>query len=360
MARANGAIRRIAAAAACYRRSPAGFDPQVQVVRRGRLSFLLLLLFFSSCCGPYRVDIRISGWYQYIKLISVYQVDISILDWYQYIQLRYLHSGVYQTEYIHLYIRSISHDVFVLFPFPSPLPPPSAPSANPPPRPPAANPLEPSVFATSAPPEVAQPHNQSSFAPIEEIGAPVHDRDYEKDVEAATASAALDNDPDRPAPTEEERSTLRKVADSVPSVAYALCAVEFAERASYYGASTVFSNFMQFPLPAGGNGAGAPPRGTQETAGALGKGLQFSNAFTLLFMFLAYVIPILGAWIADTRLGRYKTIAIGVLVCGIAHIIMLVGAIPSVLQAGHAAGPFLLSLLILAFGAGWLLPDPPG
>lgn len=33
---------------------------------------------------------------------------------------------------------------------------------------------------------------------------------------------------------------------------------------------------MQFPLPAGGNGAGAPPRGTQETAGALGKGEQFS------------------------------------------------------------------------------------
>lgn len=145
----------------------------------------------------------------------------------------------------------------------------------------------------------------------------------------------------------------------MPPVAYALCAVEFAERASYYGASTVFSNFMQFPLPAGGNGAGAPPRGTQETAGALGKGLQFSNAFTLLFMFLAYVTPILGAWIADTRLGRYKTIAIGVAICGVAHIIMIIGGIPSVIQAGHAVGPFILSLLILAFGTGSLLLHPP-
>jgi dipeptide/tripeptide permease len=47
-----------------------------------------------------------------------------------------------------------------------------------------------------------------------------------------------------PKPTEEEASTLRKVTDSIPYTAYLLCLVEFAERASYYGAETVFSNFM--------------------------------------------------------------------------------------------------------------------
>lgn len=46
----------------------------------------------------------------------------------------------------------------------------------------------------------------------------------------------------------------------------------------------------------GGNGAGAPPRGTQETAGALGMGLQASSGLVLLFAFLAYVLPILGGW----------------------------------------------------------------
>ena len=137
-------------------------------------------------------------------------------------------------------------------------------------------------------------------------------------------------------------------------VSYALCAVEFAERASYYGVTTVFSNFMQFSLPVGGNGAGSPPRGSEETAGALGKGLQFSNAFVLLFTFLAYVIPILGAWIADTRLGRYKTIAIGVFICGVAHVILIIGSVPSVLQAGKAIAPFMISFFILAFGAGML------
>ncbi len=36
-------------------------------------------------------------------------------------------------------------------------------------------------------------------------------------------------------PTDEELLTLRRVAGNVPLVAYLLCAVEFCERASYYG-----------------------------------------------------------------------------------------------------------------------------
>lgn len=54
-----------------------------------------------------------------------------------------------------------------------------------------------------------------------------------------------------PLPTEEESNTLRKVGASLPLVSFSLCLVEFAERASYYGAKTVFSNFIQFPLPEG-------------------------------------------------------------------------------------------------------------
>ncbi|CAI7621333.1 unnamed protein product [Penicillium glandicola] len=160
-------------------------------------------------------------------------------------------------------------------------------------------------------------------------------------------------------PTEEENQTLRKVAANLPFVAFSLCLVEFAERASYYGSQTLFSNFVEFPLPAGGNGAGAPPRGTQETAGALGMGLQASTGFVLLFQFLAYIVPIFGGYWADTYVGRYKAIVIGVLICGVAHIIQIIGAIPSVLQQGksHAAPPFVISLLLLAVGAGIFKPN---
>jgi len=70
------------------------------------------------------------------------------------------------------------------------------------------------------------------------------------------------------------------------------------------------------------------------------------------FKFMAYALPIFGGWIADTKLGRFKTICIGVFICGFAHVIMVIAAIPSVIQSGHAIGPFALSLYSLAIGAG--------
>lgn len=70
-------------------------------------------------------------------------------------------------------------------------------------------------------------------------------------------------------PTDEELKTLRRVSDDLPMVAYFLCFAEFCERASYYGTANVISNFVNRKLPAGGNGSGAPLRGTQDT----GKGV---------------------------------------------------------------------------------------
>lgn len=68
-------------------------------------------------------------------------------------------------------------------------------------------------------------------------------------VQAATTEIEVDEE--KPLPTEEENATLRKVADSLPWVSFSLCLVEFAERASYYGAKTVYSNFIEYPLPEG-------------------------------------------------------------------------------------------------------------
>jgi hypothetical protein len=90
--------------------------------------------------------------------------------------------------------------------------------------------------------------------------------------------------------TDEELSTLRRVAGSIPITAYILCVVEFAERGSFYGVKQVFSNFVNRPLPAGGNGAGASPRGTQQTAGALEKGTVVAAAVVSSFSFLVYAL----------------------------------------------------------------------
>ncbi|KAJ7184518.1 PTR2-domain-containing protein [Mycena filopes] len=155
-------------------------------------------------------------------------------------------------------------------------------------------------------------------------------------------------------PTEEEQNTLRLVAGPIPWAAYLICLVEFAERASYYGSQGVFSNFIQRPLPAGGNGAGATPAGTQETPGALGMGLVAATGLTKTFTFLAYTLPILGGIMADTKWGRFKTICVGTAVGAVAHIILVVAGLPSVIAGGHAVAPFTIAILLLALGTGYI------
>ncbi|KAG6830565.1 hypothetical protein H0H92_016016 [Tricholoma furcatifolium] len=200
----------------------------------------------------------------------------------------------------------------------------------------------------------------------------VYDNEKEKNV-VDFAESVDDDDPDR-LPTEGERATLRLVSAPVPWAAYAIAIVEFgewlgvepklspppdqstslAERASYYGCSGVFTNFIQRPLPAGGNGAGATLVGTQLTPGALGLGLEAATGIVTTFSFLAYIFPIVGGILADTKWGRYKTIVIGTAIGAVAHIVLLIAAIPSVIHGGHAVIPFVISILILALGTGMI------
>ncbi|KAJ6546896.1 PTR2-domain-containing protein [Mycena capillaripes] len=159
---------------------------------------------------------------------------------------------------------------------------------------------------------------------------------------------------DRRLPTQEERETLRLVADKIPWPAYLICLAEFAERASYYGCTGVFANFIQRPLPAGGNGAGAPPAGTQETAGALGMGLVAATRLSKTSSFLGYALPILGGVMADIKWGRFKTICIGTALGAVAHIILVIAAIPSVIAGGHSIAPFIISIVLLALSTGFI------
>ncbi|KAI1350377.1 POT family protein [Xylaria sp. FL0043] len=187
---------------------------------------------------------------------------------------------------------------------------------------------------------------------------PAHEA-TESQIDSLEASSQDAVDLERyPPPTEEERKTLRKVYDTVPWTAWTLCFVEASERASYYGVKAVFNNYLQFPLPKGGNGTGAINGNDPNAhAGALGLGLQTASALGLLFTFLAYVIPIFGAWWADTRVGRYPAIIYGVLIGGLAHVIMIGGAAPALLKAGKGVAPFLVSFFLLAIGAGIFKPN---
>ncbi|KAL7422570.1 hypothetical protein Q5752_003218 [Cryptotrichosporon argae] len=201
-------------------------------------------------------------------------------------------------------------------------------------------------------------------APLPPTGLPTHEVAAKKADEPVFAGGVTVGPPEEAeasTPTEEELATLRKIPATMPWYAVCICLVEFAERASYYGSSGPFNNFINNPLPVDGNGAGAVAsgaEGTNESAGALGLGSVDASALTTLFTFLAYVIPIFGGIIADTRWGRFKTIAVGTAVGFFAHILLVIPAIPSVIAHPNGSlAAFIIAIIILAFAAGFIKPS---
>lgn len=158
----------------------------------------------------------------------------------------------------------------------------------------------------------------------------------------------LEKHPDHP--SEQDLQTLRRVAGKVPWTAYTVAFVELVERFSYYGATAVFTNFLQQDLPAGSN-TGA---GFEGQSGALGLGQRVSTGLNLFNTFWAYFMPIVGAWITDTYLGRFRTIQWSVLIAVIGHVLLTISAVPSVLEKGPGGSLacFIISIIVMGIGTG--------
>jgi POT family proton-dependent oligopeptide transporter len=149
--------------------------------------------------------------------------------------------------------------------------------------------------------------------------------------------------------TEHELATLRRVPDFIPLNTYLIAFVELAERFSFYGSSVVFTNFIQYPLPPGSRtGAG----GRDGQSGALGMQQRASTGLTTFYQFWCYVTPLAGAYIAETRWGRFNTICVAVAIALLGHIIMVISSVPGVVETKGAIGAFILSLIVTGLGTG--------
>lgn len=94
----------------------------------------------------------------------------------------------------------------------------------------AASNNKPEIEAYSADPE------RDIESRREKTAASSHDeKEAAGDNHAPTFNVAILNQDYEGKPTEHELATLRRVPGRVPVVAYFLCAIEFCERASYYG-----------------------------------------------------------------------------------------------------------------------------
>ncbi|TLD14614.1 hypothetical protein PspLS_10987 [Pyricularia sp. CBS 133598] len=153
-------------------------------------------------------------------------------------------------------------------------------------------------------------------------------------------------------PTEEELQTLRRVSGKIKWSLYTIAFAELCERFSYYGSAVLYTNFVVQKLPEG-HPTGANPALNGRT-GALGKGQAVGQAVSLLNQFLAYIFPLVGAYVADARLGRYVTIHIAIGVSTIAHAILTAASAPEVLKNPDTSfGVFFLGLLCLCIGTGF-------
>lgn len=151
-------------------------------------------------------------------------------------------------------------------------------------------------------------------------------------------------------PTEEELVTLTRVSGKIPWTAYTIALVELCERFGYYGCAVVYTNFIQHPRPEG-YPTGKDPS-SEGQPGALDMGQRASFGIGTFNQFWAYSTPIIGAIIADEYLGRYNTIFVAIGFSIVGHILLVISALPTVLDSGKAIAPFILGVIILGFGTG--------
>ncbi|KAL5118540.1 hypothetical protein ACEQ8H_003555 [Pleosporales sp. CAS-2024a] len=158
-------------------------------------------------------------------------------------------------------------------------------------------------------------------------------------------------------PTEADLATLRRVPAPIPWRIYTIAFVELVERMSYYGTIAVYSNYISKPRPTP-SGAALNPDDEEAVPGGLGLGKQVAFSLTTFNAFWVYVCPLFGAWVADTYLGRFKTIVYSVIIAEIGHLILVASSAPKVLDHPHTSlGVFVLGILIMGFGTGTFKPN---
>jgi POT family proton-dependent oligopeptide transporter len=159
-------------------------------------------------------------------------------------------------------------------------------------------------------------------------------------------------------PTEEELHTLRRVSAKIPIKAYTIAFVELVERLSYYGTVQVFVNFIQQDNPGTATGKAVNPSDADAQPGALGLGQRASTGLTTFNQFWVYLIPLFGAYVADTYLGRFTTIWMSVLISITGHVILTASAAPSVIATPHSAlAAFIIGIIIMGIGTGGFKPN---
>ncbi|GJN71027.1 hypothetical protein PLIIFM63780_002382 [Purpureocillium lilacinum] len=159
-----------------------------------------------------------------------------------------------------------------------------------------------------------------------------------KTVPAADAASMAEHDAKND--TEQFRG-LRRIPDKLPAVALLILVVELGERATYFGLSGPFQNYINNPYAPG-----------SDLPGALGKGQAVATALGNFFKFWAYASTVIGAIIADQYLGKYKAILCACSVYIVGLVILVTTATPSAITHGAGLGGLIAAMVTIGLGTG--------
>ena len=156
-------------------------------------------------------------------------------------------------------------------------------------------------------------------------------------------------------PTEEERQTLRRVPEKLSWAIFSIGVCELAERFSFYGVTQVFTNYIsrKRPFIDGELSSSGAAKHLSRPSGALGLGSETANGIVTFNQFWCYITPLLGAYLADVYVGRYYALCIGVALAMVGHILLVISAIPPVLDNSDGAlACFIIAIIIMGLGTG--------
>ncbi|CAG8541635.1 1106_t:CDS:2 [Cetraspora pellucida] len=141
-----------------------------------------------------------------------------------------------------------------------------------------------------------------------------------------------------------EKVPLEKVSDKMPTgrlFAQSIMISNFFHE-NLRGAVGPFQNYIEFPVP----------KETHGQPGVIGAGQQTATSLSLFFQFFCFVVPVLGAILADQYLGRYKTIIIFSLVYVTGLIVLTLTSIPLAIEAKASLPGLIVSMIIIGIGTG--------
>jgi dipeptide/tripeptide permease len=150
-----------------------------------------------------------------------------------------------------------------------------------------------------------------------------------------------------------EIQTRRNVTGPIPCIAFWFYSITWALYASFYAIKPLIGNYVNRPFPEfpNGNGYGAPTKGSNHTAGALGLGTVIATLVAQSFYLLVNVLPLFFGWLADSRTGRWNLLFWGVLVAAVGHSILVAAGAPTLLANGKAIAPFMSGIYIIGIGS---------